>query len=183
MRSVENLGPYPAGQALLADDILEFHAARLLLLLDTCGIKGRIDGLTKLAKLDFFVRYPAFFYELHGLVDPRPDISEVESPMIRYHYGPWDQRYYHVLSFLESRNLIRIEKQGKSYVFKLTEPGQSVASGLKEKASFSKPIEHMKRVKKALGGKSGTSLKKLVYATFDDQVANRRLGEVIRHGG
>ncbi len=52
---------YPAGLPLTADQITEFHAARLMLLLHLCGVKNRIEGLTKLAKLDFFVRYPAFF--------------------------------------------------------------------------------------------------------------------------
>jgi hypothetical protein len=59
MKSLKNLADRPAAAALVADDILEFHAGRLLLLLSTCGgTGGSINGLTKMAKLDFFVRYP-----------------------------------------------------------------------------------------------------------------------------
>ncbi len=63
MKSLKNINDLPAGVPLAADDLLEFHAARLLLLFKVCGVAGRIDGLTKMAKLDFFVRYPQFFNE------------------------------------------------------------------------------------------------------------------------
>ena len=56
MKSLRNFASQAAGLPLLADDVLEFHAARLLLLFRVCGTKDRIDGLTKMAKLDFFVR-------------------------------------------------------------------------------------------------------------------------------
>src|ERR1035441_3744832 len=61
MRSLNHLGSSPMSLPLSADDIVEFHAARLLLLVDICGTGGRIDGLTKMAKMDFFARYPQFF--------------------------------------------------------------------------------------------------------------------------
>jgi hypothetical protein len=65
MKSFNTLGASPAGLPVAADDLLEFHAARLLLLFKFCGKTNRnsglprIDGLTKMAKLDFFVRHPA----------------------------------------------------------------------------------------------------------------------------
>ena len=46
MKSLRNLAKHPAGIPVLADDVLEFHALRLLLLLKVCGTSGRIDGLT-----------------------------------------------------------------------------------------------------------------------------------------
>jgi hypothetical protein len=60
MKSLNRLGARSVSLPLSADDIVEFHAARLLLLLSVCGVAGRIDGLTKMAKLDFFARYPDF---------------------------------------------------------------------------------------------------------------------------
>jgi hypothetical protein len=55
------MGNAPVSLPLSADNIVEFHAARILLLISLCGTSNRIDGLTKMAKLDFFVRYPNFF--------------------------------------------------------------------------------------------------------------------------
>jgi hypothetical protein len=99
VKSLRRLGTQSLGTSLLADDILEFHAGRLLLLLRICGTANRIDGLTKLAKLDFFARYPDFFRRITG---ERPVNADVESSMTRFHYGPWDHRYYQLLSTLES---------------------------------------------------------------------------------
>ena len=70
MKSLSRLGTRPASLPLAADDILEFHAARLLLLIHVCGTAGRIDGLTKMAKLDFFTRYPDFFDAARAAIEP-----------------------------------------------------------------------------------------------------------------
>lgn len=95
MKSLKNLARQPAALPLVADDVLEFHAARLLLLFRICGTKDRISGLTKMAKLDFFVRYPQFFERLRAHIhNTAPVVSRsVESSMVRHHYGPWDKRY------------------------------------------------------------------------------------------
>ncbi len=114
MKSLKNLQGIPAGEPLLADEVLELHAARLLLLIRCCGTKMRedgtyrIDGLTKMAKLDFFVRYPQFFAEVCRKLDVPSDTPAggIESAMVRFHYGPWDQRYYHILGYLEARGLL-----------------------------------------------------------------------------
>ena len=45
MKSVKNLGSQPASIPVLADDVLELHAARILLLIRLCGTAGRIGRL------------------------------------------------------------------------------------------------------------------------------------------
>jgi hypothetical protein len=181
MKSIHNLARQPASVPLVADQVLEFHAARLLLLLKICGVAGRIEGLTKLAKLDFFVRYPQFFATLAeklGAAAPART-AHVESSMVRHHYGPWDKRYYHVLAYLKAKGLITVEKEGKGFTFRLTDAGKAVAATLASKPSFAGLTVQMAEVKKLLGGKAGTTLKNLVYETFDKEVAQRSLGEVI----
>jgi hypothetical protein len=79
MRSLNRLGMRSAGLSLCADDIVEFHAARLLLLMRICGVSGRIDGLTKLAKLDFFARYPDFFEAARHAIEDK-DTSQPSTP-------------------------------------------------------------------------------------------------------
>jgi hypothetical protein len=183
MKSIRNLGRRAAGTPILADDILEFHAARLLMLLKFCGVSGRIEGLTKLAKLDFFVRYPQFFEEVCDKLNVKTTVKllPVESSMIRFHYGPWDKRYYHVLAYLEGKGLITVDRHGTggAYQFKLTDPGIDAVTELAKKHSFVAIAQHMSAVKKVLGNKAGSTLKKLVYETFEDEVASRKLGEVI----
>lgn len=181
MKSLSNLASHPAGVPLLADDVLEFHAARLLLLLKLCGTSGRIDGLTKMAKLDFFVRYPQFFNVACNRLGISSSESEryVESSMIRFHYGPWDSRYYHVLSYLKAKQLIEITLKGNMYVLTLTDSGNSNSSLFANDPVFFDIAEHMKEVKKVLGSKAGSTLKKIIYQLFDAEVAKRSYGEVI----
>lgn len=183
MNSIRNLRDLPAGRALVSDDILEFHAARLLLLVRVCGVSNRIDGLTKLAKLDFFVRYPAFFADAcYRLQQPAPQVeTTVEAPMVRHHYGPWDKRYYQVLAFLEGTGLLTVIPQSnRSYRFSLTADGRARADELLKATSFAPLVAHMRSVKRVFGTKSGDSIKKLIYQLFEDEVARRLLGEVIR---
>lgn len=180
MKSLERLGSRPVSLPLAADDVVEFHAARLLLLLKLCGTAGRIDGLTKMAKLDFFVRYPDFF-EVARAQSNGTDRSDhaVESAMVRHHYGPWDKRYYHVLANMEAKRLITVTKEKNSYRIALTDIGQDRSKRLLVLPSFTPIVTRMKEVKDAFGARSGSSLKDMIYRIFDQEVGQRRLGEVI----
>jgi hypothetical protein len=179
MKSLTRLGAMPVSLPLAADDVVEFHAARLILLVHVCGVSGRIDGLTKMAKLDFFSRYPDFF---DAVQTPHKsnNVGAVESSMIRYHYGPWDKRYYHVLAFLEATGLIRVTKNKKAYVMSLTNMGKEKAIALAALPSFKQTVSKMKEIKAAFGSRSGSSLKKMIYSFFDAEVGQLRHGEVIK---
>lgn len=188
MKSVKRLGTYSASLPLLADDVVEFHAARLLLLFKFCGVSGRIDSLTKMAKLDFFARYPNFFavarrIALQDAADERKTLEfsdkAVEAAMVRHHYGPWDKRYYHVLAHIEAKQLITVTKHGNSYRLSLTDEGRECAKSLADKASFAPLIELMREIKKIFGNKNGSTLKKLIYSLFEKEVGKRSIGEVI----
>lgn len=189
MRSLNRVGARPVSLPLLADDIIEFHAARLLLLISICGVAGRIDGLTKMAKLDFFARYPDFFEVARAAIDPASNADStkratsdetVESAMVRHHYGPWDKRYYHVLAHLEAKRLITVTKDGNSYRLALTDLGRDRAEALAARSSFGSLVARMREVKKTFGSKKGTFLKDLIYRLFDEEVGRRPMGEEIR---
>lgn len=189
MKSINNLQVVPAGQTISSDDIVELHSARLLLLISICGTNDRktqlprIDGLTKIAKLDFFVRYPAFFERVARELGAEiaPLTQTIESKMVRYHYGPWDERYYQLLPYLEARNLISIKKdpEHNKYQFFLTESGKSVVRSLSEAREFQSLRENINQVARVLRGKTGNQLKNLVYQVFDEEVAKKSLGERI----
>lgn len=188
MKALHRLGSQPVSLPLFADDVVEFHAARLVLLMYLCGIKGRINGLTKMAKLDFFTRYPHFFDAAKSsLSDANAEIDNetatrddsVESAMVRHHYGPWDKRYYHILSYLEARALITVSKVGNSYQIGLTELGVGKAKTLASCSSFSPLVRQMQEVKAVFGSKTGTYLKQLIYKLFDEEVAKLPMGKKI----
>lgn len=187
MRSIKNLKGFSSGKTLSSDDLIEFHASRLLLLIQLCGIKdsktktSKIEGLTKLAKLDFFVRYPAFFNKVAAHLSSSESIQsdDIESKMVRFHYGPWDKRYYQVIPYLEARGLIQVVKNGSAYNFVLTDLGKSIAEKLISNEEFDEVSERMKSVKKLLGGKTGNFLKELIYKVFDEEVKEKSLDDII----
>ncbi|MBC3540424.1 hypothetical protein ACFSC6_11080 [Rufibacter sediminis] len=190
MISINNLSYYPVGTTLVSDDLIEFHASRILLILRICGQKDKarkqykITGLTKLAKLDFFVRYPEFFRRLAK----RLDLAElnienhtggIESRMIRFHYGPWDQRYYQLLPYLEARSLISVEKDKTAFTFFLLEKGQHITDQLLEDSDFELLKHNLFNIKRSIGSYSGNKLKELVYDMFKEEVTNQPLGNII----
>lgn len=182
MKSSINISLEPNSIPIAADDIAELHAARLLLLINICGVKGeKIEGLTKLAKLDFFVRYPIFFNRIAVQLGKKElsKIEYIESSMVRHHYGPWDKRYYHILAYLESRRLIKVEKKKKTYNFQITNIGKLKAEILIEQKNFKNLVLQMKEIKKLLGRKSGSQLKNLIYETFDLEVKQLKHGDII----
>jgi hypothetical protein len=189
MKSIKNIGNTPAGINLTSDEIIEFHAARILLLISICGNKNKdskghaIEGLTKLAKLDFFVRYPSFFNRIATYLDKNVQINsqDIESKMIRFHYGPWDKRYYQVLPYLESRGLVNIEKHNKQYIFSLTALGENLSMQLKNCKKYFDLVDKMTIVGKTFRNKSGSKLKDMIYEVFQNEVANKNLDDIINY--
>ena len=181
MKRFRQLGDTPISSPLPAEDVFELHAARLVLLLRHCGVKNRIDGLTKLAKLDFFVRYPDFFTQAAQAIGApqKPTTTNTDSSMVRYRYGPWDERYYHLLSYLESTGLINIERIGKSFRITLSQDGNALATTISDDSSYTSLVQHMKDVKRAMGSKAGTTLKNLIYQLFESEVGAKSFGELI----
>lgn len=179
LHSLTRVATYPAAAPLLADQVLELHAARLLLLVRVIG-DGTIEGLTKLAKLDFFVRYPTFFARVAGRTPQEGGAIRSEPSMIRFHYGPWDPRYYQLLAYLEAKSLIAVSRPTpRMYRFSLTPAGQVVAGRLVESQANTELVASMRAVGQLLGKQKGSALKRLVYETFQTEVAQLRLGEWI----
>ncbi|SRR6266508_639670 len=171
------------------DEALEFHAARLLVLLAVCGrgtTARRIDGRTKLAKLDFFLRYPKFLERVHQELANRGEVGnpyrstgpETEAPMIRYRYGPWDPRYRNFIAYLESRGLVRIVGTAVEG-FSLTAAGRRIAAQLLDRSSFSPIVERAEAMVGNLAEWSGSDLRDFIYETFDEEVGQLSLRKEI----
>ena len=184
MLSVRNLRDYPAGRPLSADDVLEFHAARLLLLLHVCGRNGEIEGLTKLAKLDFFARYPAFFARACAHLNrPVPEVTDaIEASMVSTTTGRGTIGIT-VLSYLEATGVVRVRKTGaNAYRFTLTERGGETATRLGSTRGVRAVARPHASGARGLGTRSADTLKKLIYTLFRDEVAafTRRDHHVMR---
>lgn len=166
-----------------ANESLEFHAARLLLLIYYIGGAKRkqIEGRTKLAKLDFLVRYPTYLLEAARIKGVQSDMAPAtapESPMIRYKYGPWDTRYYDVLALMVAKDLLEIESHpGKGDIFCLTSRGETAVREL-QGPEFDEIANRCKLAGKLFGNVAGSTIKDFIYHYFTE-VLDRPLGAEI----
>ena len=150
--------------------------ARLLLLIDAFSVNdGTLQGRTKLAKLDFMLRYPRYFNRAMAVrgvsVDVPTSESEehnIESRMVRYRYGPWDPAYYALLGALVGRGLITTIPERNFLSFRTTERGRVVAAELAVTDAFAPVAARAKILRRAFRAQTGTFLKNWVYANFPE---------------
>lgn len=152
------------------------HLARLLVLLRSADKRGKgaskpIEGITKLAKLDFLLRYPVYLERALDALNKSPaeaavlprERTTVETKMIRFRYGPWDGRYRRWLSLLLSRDLITLSMSGRKIEIGLTDRGRALADEVATRPTFEELASRGTVVMKAVGAMSATKLKDFVY--------------------
>ena len=172
VEAVANLDGYP-----------ELHLARLLLLLNAFAGEsgeGSVDGLTKLAKLDFLLRYPVMLdraLQTKGRSTRDVQLEEherqsVESEMVRYRFGPWDHRYREFLNILIAKELASVSIEGRKVVIFLTEKGRNIASQLATDPAF-EPYARRSAVLKRNFDLTATNLMHFIYQTFPEIVTLR----------
>jgi hypothetical protein len=172
--------------ALESDDAL--HLGRLLILVDTFSGKNgdqEIVGLTKLAKLDFLLRYPAYLeraLRARGANEAASKVQEyernsVEATMVRFRFGPWDHRYRRLLNTLAAKGLITVNDERRTVLIGQTEKGRLAAQRLVSKEEFGMLRLRSTLLKRHLD-LSATTLMEFIYDTFPE-ISSMRMGEAI----
>src|SRR3954467_8219376 len=135
------------------------HLARILLLLNAFSKEddeGSIEGLTKLAKLDFLLRYPVMLdraLQAKGKSTREVQLEDherqsVESEMVRYRFGPWDHRYREILNILVAKGLLKISIEGNTVVVTETELGREQAQKIAENEFFMPYVKRARVIKR-----------------------------------
>lgn len=162
-----------------------FHMSRLLVLIDAFSgsdQNGSVEGVTKLAKLDFLLRYPANLERALAARGVNRDLAgvkdyerqNVESAMVRFRYGPWDFRYRRFLNLLVSKGLIHLHVSGRTIHISATAAGHAIAATLASAEEFEQ-LRNRVRLLKTHFDFGGTTLMKFIYATFPE-LTNLRYG-------
>jgi hypothetical protein len=171
---------------LEGDDAL--HLGRLLVLLEAfAGRRGdaAIEGLTKLAKLDFLLRYPAYLERAliarNGVGVPAEveefERNSIEAHMVRYRFGPWDHRYRRFLNVLVGKGLAEVRAEKRTIMIHLTERGRTAAADLTKEPEYKTTHYRALLLKRNLDLKA-RNLMEFIYDTFPE-VASLRTGEII----
>ena len=167
----------------ILDGAADLHAARLILLLNAfTGKDGteRVHGLTKLAKLDFLLRYPVMLERaLEARHKTTRDVkvddherSSVESAMVRYRFGPWDHRYREFINVLIGKGLATVNIEGRTIVIGLTDAGRDTARMLAADPVF-EPYARRSIALKRHCDLTATNLMRFIYDTFPEIVTLR----------
>ena len=148
--------------------------ARLLLLIEAFSSLNKVlEGRTKLAKLDFLLRYPIYFER--ALQIRRPQLTytqeaqkpDVESRMVRYRYGPWDPSYFALLGRLIGKGLVQPIPFARGIGYRATNKGRMVATALQKEPAWLDVAQRVDILRKHFD-LSGTSLKKFIYEHFPE---------------
>lgn len=165
------------------DDDLSLHATRILVLVFAFseGDRGHpIEGLTKLAKLDFLLRYPVLLeraLEIRKKSTKEVEIHDhekysVESRMVRYRFGPWDHRYREILNNLLAMGMVELQAVGRKVTISLTDVGSSVARNVISMDEFVDYHRRSKILRREFDLR-GTNLMKFIYEAFPEVVSLR----------
>lgn len=165
------------------DEQPDLHAARLLILLSSFSSTNKgdsVEGLTKLAKLDFLLRYPVMLERAlaakgrttREVILADHERLSVESEMVRYRFGPWDHRYREFLNILVGKGLVTVSVEGRKVVITLTESGQKVASELSANPEF-QDYARRSSLLKGHFDMQATTLTRFIYETFPEIVSLR----------
>lgn len=164
------------------------HLSRILVLLGAFVDPNEgttISGITKLAKLDFLLRYPTFLERalvFKELSTKKVDIknhekTNVESSMVRFKYGPWDFRYRRFINILIAKGLVFIKTKGRTIEIGLTEEGIQLSRKLSISGQFD-DITSRSQILKQHFDYTATNLMKYIYKTFPE-ISSLRWGEEI----
>lgn len=166
----------------------ELHLARLLLLLAQSDQRSgsTMAGIMKLAKLDFLLRYPNCLERLlkfkkknatKANIQPHERTS-IESKMVRFRYGPWDNRYRRWIGLLVAKGLAVSYVKGNTVHVDLTDAGRTVVTTISELPAFVDMHERSSLIYRTVGSMSSTALKDLIYEIFPE-IIDMKWGEDI----
>ncbi|WP_204358997.1 hypothetical protein [Streptosporangium sp. 'caverna'] len=97
--------------------------------------------------------------------------------MIRYKYGPWDDRYYPILGALVGRELLEYVPRSSGLAVKLTRLGRQLAKDLAAEPQWQITVQRAELIRQNFN-LTGNQLKDLIYQFLPD-VVDRPWGDEI----
>ncbi|GIN98085.1 hypothetical protein J6TS1_39550 [Siminovitchia terrae] len=174
------------------DENDELNIIRILILINIMAGRNQkqtINGINKLVKLDFLLRYPVALeralMELKKDKDiPKIDIQayerdSVETNLMHFNYGPWDGRYRRFLTILEAKGLITYTINGKTVNVSITQTGHKKVKDISSFSEFQNYVIRSVLIKRHFGSYSSKKLINFFYEVFPEMVTMKQ-GEEIK---
>jgi len=143
---------------------LNTQLARLMILIyHLCGVKNnkKIDGVNKLAKLDFLLKSPTYLKKGLGKLNTKTTVKissaenwSIENKMNLYTYVPWDENYRKFLNVIISRGLVSISFEKDDYFIQITTKGIQLTEELNGNRHFKEFVNRSKVISTHFGSYS-----------------------------
>ncbi len=148
---------------------VEYNAMRILLIVEYCGVNGKIDSKIKFTFYDFLIRYPIclkLIFEKMGISEEFSDaeLTSIDKQMVKHISSAWDPEYYNYLSFLDARDLITINYKEK-FEIRLTPLGRSIVKEFRS-SGINKIIHRYKIIKKTFSKKKDNVIEEIIKNNF-----------------
>ncbi|GAB3562741.1 hypothetical protein GCM10027578_05390 [Spirosoma luteolum] len=165
--------------AATTENMDDFHLSRILLLLrafDTPRKRHSVQGIMKLAKFDFLLRYPTCLKRALEFVDKSEELAQlgdfethsVEAKMIRFRYGPWDGRYRRWIGLLAAKGLVETYVEKNTIHVMITDKGKAVADLFSQEEEFQLIAQRSQLIYKHFNRLSATAIKEFIYSVFPE---------------
>ncbi|OMP66426.1 hypothetical protein [Domibacillus epiphyticus] len=174
------------------DENDEINIIRILILIDKMAGRNQkqtIDGINKLVKLDFLLRYPVALERALMKLKKDKDIPKidiqvyeresVETNLMHFNYGPWDSRYRRFLTILEAKGLIAYIISGKTVNVSITQTGHKTVEDISSFSEFQDYVIRSGLIKRHFGPYSSKKLMNFFYEVFPEMVTMKQ-GEEIK---
>ena len=165
--------------ALDANPVL--HKSRIIILLYAFAEEPNsspIEGIPKLAKLDYFLQYPNMLrraleakgISAKGMQLQNYEANSVEAEWAQYRFGPWEHSYRLYLNLLVGEGLIKMSNEGKEPIISLTEKGFHLGKELCKEPTLSIYRDRAILLKRHFNLTS-TNLMRFIYSTFPEIIS------------
>jgi hypothetical protein len=158
---------------------------RMLILIDTFAGKnsnGKIEGITKLAILDFLLKYPVALdrtlekqktlgnkaINKKGFELESYEVNSIDAKMMRFNFAPWDFKYRRIVSILKAKGLISVDLEGNKVALQITSNGIDMAKEIRSLNNYKYLIKRCKIIKTVFGNWSKKKLIDMIYITFPE---------------
>lgn len=158
---------------------------RMLILIYTFAGKngtGKIEGISKLAILDFLLRYPVALdkmlenQELKGnkTINHKRfqlqsyEVNSIDAKMMKFNFAPWDFKYRRIVSILKAKDLIQVNLDGKKTVLRIKSNGIDTAKKIQDLKDYEYLVVRCKIIKSVFGSWSQKKLIDMIYIIFPE---------------
>ncbi|MFC3750099.1 hypothetical protein [Paenibacillus sp. GCM10012306] len=159
-------------QVIILDERDELHIIRILILIHSLigNKKDKVTvELTKLAKMDFLLKYPSALDSALTNLNKQKDVSiteaeknNIETNILSFRFSPWSSDFRRLMVLLNAKSLIKWERRERYLDIYQTPKGLELYKEVLKYTEFKSMIKQSQAIKTNISNLSGINLDSLL---------------------